>query len=118
MRPIDADLLLKEIKCYFDQLKVTDDYYHGFGNALYQCQKLVEQQPTISKMETTTWIPCSDRPPEESGDYLCYEEYEPNKFDIFIEEIDCDGIFKQWNITNSERIIAWQPLPKPYKKGE
>ena len=109
MRLIDADLLLKEIE---------ENYDLNYGEILINPNNfydIVEQQPTISKMETTTWIPCSERLPEVSGDYLCYEEYEQNKFDIFIEEIDCDGIFKQWNITNSERIIAWQPLPQPYK---
>ena len=65
------------------------------------------------------WIPCSEGLPEEYGDYLVwwtditrkqyYEivEYEPNNG--WIGEIPqaVEGIYS---------IIAWQPLPEPFKE--
>ena len=67
------------------------------------------------------WIPCSERLPEEYGDYLVwwtditrkqyYEivEYEPNNG--WIGEIPqaVEGIYS---------VIAWQPLPEPYKERD
>ena len=67
------------------------------------------------------WIPCSDGLPEEYGDYLVwwtditrkqyYEivEYEPNNG--WIGEIPqaVEGIYS---------VIAWQPLPEPFKERD
>ena len=67
------------------------------------------------------WIPCSERLPEEYGDYLVwwtditrkqyYEivEYEPNNG--WIGEIPqaVEGIYS---------VIAWQPLPEPFKERD
>ena len=67
------------------------------------------------------WIPCSERLSEEYGDYLVwwtditrkqyYEivEYEPNNG--WIGEIPqaVEGIYS---------VIAWQPLPEPYKERD
>ena len=64
------------------------------------------------------WIPCSERLPDKSGEYLTYVDYEDETF-IAIDEIDCDGIMKEWNCTPNYHVIAWQPLPEPYQpKGE
>lgn len=67
------------------------------------------------KMDNNGWIPCSERLPEESGEYLTWVSYENVEF-ISIDEIDCDGIIKKWNCTYS--VIAWQPLPQPYKESD
>lgn len=69
----------------------------------------------ISTDTSSGWIACSERLPDESGEYLTFVEYEGRKF-IAIDDIDCDGIFKKWNCTSDYHIIAWQPLPKPYKE--
>lgn len=61
------------------------------------------------------WIPCSERLPDESGEYLTYVDYADETF-IAIDEIDCDGIIKEWNCTPNYHVVAWQPLPKPYKE--
>lgn len=60
------------------------------------------------------WILCSERLPEESGEYLTYVEYDGDKF-IAIDECFCGGILKEWNCTPNYRVIAWMPLPEPYK---
>lgn len=88
-------------------------------------------QATISRAEdivqevaeeyNSGWIPCSDRLPEEYGEYLiwwtditgkqCYEitEYEPVGGWIGDIPQAVEGIYN---------VIAWQPLPEPYKESE
>ena len=61
------------------------------------------------------WILCSERLPSESGEYLTYVDYADETF-IAIDEIDCDGIVKEWNCTPNYHIIAWQPLPPAYSE--
>jgi len=56
------------------------------------------------------WIPVSERLPETDGRYLCtYEDdIEENCVDFGSYE---NG---EWYV---DKVIAWLPLPKPYKEG-
>ena len=72
---------------------------------------------TDTSTNSSTWIPCSERLPSESGEYLTFVDYADETF-IAIDEIDCEGITKEWNCTPNYHIIAWQPLPVPYKEGD
>lgn len=62
----------------------------------------------IKSMETpkeSPWVPCSKRLPEEGGYYLTTTIY---------QEVYCD----YWNGDNfgrTEMVIAWKPLPEPWK---
>ena len=89
-----------------------DEFFDGKSNAfewtISVINKLVEKY-------NNGWIPCSERLPDESGEYLTYVDYADETF-IAIDEIDCDGIIKEWNCTPNYHVVAWQPLPKPYKK--
>lgn len=54
------------------------------------------------------WIPCSERLPEERGFYLTTTKD---------KAVYCD----HWNGDNFDRteiVIAWMPLPEPYREGE
>lgn len=64
------------------------------------------------------WIPCSERLPSESGDYLCtipldadetYTEVLTFHKGRFYEDDD------EWGETYHDDVLAWMPLPKPYK---
>ena len=64
------------------------------------------------------WIPVKDRLPEAAGEYLvtynpCYWEEVYN--DIFVG-LDTFRGKKTWAKKKYQRIIAWQPLPEPYKE--
>ena len=71
------------------------------------------------------WIPCSERMPAEGNDYLVtvnnnYFGGETNVVKMIYDE-------SQWWYLNDEQgfvywftddVIAWMPLPEPYKEGE
>ena len=57
----------------------------------------------------------SERLPEESGSYLTWVRYDNEEF-MSIEDIDCEGIFKEWNFTG--KVLYWMPLPEPYRESE
>lgn len=61
------------------------------------------------------WIPCDEGLPDETGDYLV-TIYWNERIMIDIGEIDCDGIFKKWNYKSEVKVLAWMPLPEPYKE--
>ena len=99
MRPIDADELKKDLTRFYDN-EVT-------------AKQLIDEQPTIEPEQR--WIPCSERLPEEYGEYLVTkhtigwncEEYDVNDIAYF----DGDGFHK------ADRVIAWMPLPEIYQEG-
>lgn len=76
----------------------------------------------IHALEETKWIPCSERMPEEA--YGCLvtvmdcEAYSMEDFEnIYPKFVGWDG--ETWNDGDGEEIafevIAWMPLPEPYK---
>ena len=64
----------------------------------------------LSKREKGEWIPVSERLPEDRGNYII--DY-TNEFGGFV------GIsyFDKYGFWSSSNVIAWQPLPEPYKEG-
>lgn len=85
------------------------DYCAGICHAIEIVNELAEEH-------NGGWIPCSERLPEESGEYLTFVNYDDDEF-IAIDEFDCEGIMTKWNCTPNYHVIAWQPLP-PAWKGE
>ena len=89
-----------------------------FDKGIYKAQKIVQE---VTEEYKGGWIPCSERLPEEYGDYLVwwtditrgqyYEivEYEPDNG--WIGEIPqaFEGKYS---------VIAWQPLPEPFKERD
>ena len=62
------------------------------------------------------WIPVSERLPETDGIYLTYIE---NPYDSQLSYVMiCDYIRPKWfpvDETASSNVVAWMPLPEPYK---
>jgi hypothetical protein len=74
------------------------------------------------------WIPCSERLPEEYGEYLV--TYKSDGKQIFMDIIEYEMSYEfdheknrfkgiwlfadDWQALDSE-VIAWMPLPEPYK---
>lgn len=70
------------------------------------------------------WIPCSERLPSEDGCYLVcmaweYENVEVLKWaDGWNCYRDYDGKVDREHEIDGADIIAWMPLPEPYKGGD
>ena len=78
------------------------------------------------------WIPCSERLPEESGRYLVTRGlnacgalwnrvYIINYSDLMglkSERIWWDGNVGKSDFERIDDVIAWMPLPEPYKGGQ
>ena len=75
-----------------------------YEQALAEIRELLE--------EDSHWIPCSERMPDEFGEYLVTkkaigwncDEYNSNDIAYF----DNEGFHK------ADKVLAWMPLPKPY----
>lgn len=68
------------------------------------------EEMAIQALEQTQWIPVSERLPEENGEYLVTRKspvYE------YVDIVKKTNIFCSGDIASD--IIAWQPLPEPYK---
>lgn len=98
MRLIDADALHKSID--------TETYRHTY---IDQIHEVIDNAPTIEP-KTGEWIPFSERLPREYAQYLvCFESGECHVY--WLEDSD-------WarGMAEKDGIIAWMPLPKPYKE--
>lgn len=73
--------------------------------------KIVNQmaEEYVPDINAWKWIPCSDRLPEEEGNYL-----------VFLDRWNVITFSKFKNVMGYKHfdngyVIAWQPLPNPYK---
>lgn len=68
------------------------------------------------------WIPCSERLPEEDGQYIITVKYkhEEGYEDIYAEHGEWNNgkwdMFYFGHCGEVEKILAWMPLPEPYKQ--
>ena len=74
-----------------------------------QLQELVDKTKAevLASIELGEWIPVSERLPEKKGYFLTSTVF---------NDVYCDF----WNgeeFERTEMILAWMPLPEPYKKG-
>lgn len=93
------------------------DLFMHRNEGVYTSISIVNQ---LAEEHNNGWIACSERLPDVSGNYLTYvyyDDYENKYYSIEVDEIDCDGMVKEWNRTIGQ-IVAWQPLPAPYKEGK
>lgn len=77
----------------------------------------VNEQPKVGE-----WIPCSERLPEEKESVLVqWEKYDRylNVTAIYLDAMWLDDaeekVFETINGVPNGKVIAWQPLPEPWK---
>lgn len=102
---------------------VPDGYDDSFDSGVLYAMNLIDEQPTIDAIPV--WIPCSERSPEEDGQYLItvkYKHVNDSYEDVYAEHGEWfDGkwdMFSFGHCGEVEDIIAWMPLPQPYKMDE
>ena len=67
------------------------------------------------RREADRWIPVSERLPEESlNSVIGWDSYRERC--VFVQYID--GHFQITGNDESFNIVAWKPLPKPYKEND
>jgi hypothetical protein len=63
------------------------------------------------------WIPVS-KPPKISGNYLCSLRKVCEDNNTYEEWVDKRYFDKKMNVFPMSWVVAWQPLPEPYKEGK
>jgi len=99
---------LEEVKYY------SEDGVHevvGYGRAIGIINQLAEEY-------NNGWIPCSERLPEEYGEYLCCDKYGEYIIGYPVARVSSDDYYVETSQEIMNDCIAWQPLPAPYKEGE
>lgn len=104
MRAIDADTLVNRIVFHTD---IPSEYKEQVEDTISDMQT-IETEPR--------WIPCSERLPEDSGEYLTFQCSANIKYGWYQVLCYDDG----WNCFGSNKknevkyVVAWMPLPKPW----
>ena len=116
---IDEKKLIEDVKEYYSGLK--PQYISKLVEAVVKdIIDIINEQSDLS-LETETsdkWIPCSERLPEEGVTVLCTEKGTQKVYvgwyltikNQYHGWLDSDGF--------SMDVIAWMPLPEPYKGEE
>lgn len=74
------------------------------------------KDPVFEAERSVGWIPCSERMPEEGGDYLVSGRWLDSKEpDVLIRAYYKDVGFSCKEVFET---TAWMELPKPYEMGE
>lgn len=76
--------------------------------------KTINELPSVTPQQTS-WIPCSERLPKTRGVYLVTTKWESSFSSEVYTEIDIAVYrdkLKEWS---NPDVIAWMPLPEPYK---
>lgn len=79
----------------------TNDEANQIIDSFDRVAKGIKQEPR--------WIPVTERLPENGGRYLV------NYSSGYVATAYYYELGLKWNSTTTERIIAWMPLPEPYK---
>ena len=91
----------------------------GKRRAEYKIIKVNPMKPTMDN----TWIPCSERLPEDGQDVLCwYQYFRYGNYNILWQTY---GIGFQYNgnwggevsTGRDTKVLFWMPLPEPPKEG-
>jgi len=117
---------VRRLREFAKTLKYADEYnlVNGAADTIEELSaKLHNSQMERSSMYYNGgWIPCSERLPEKDDQYICtvkfkHENGYPDEETHAVEYIkayggwDMDRFFNECN----PRLIAWMPLPEPYK---
>ena len=99
---------------------LSDDiaWRRGVKDAYIEVREVAKEYGKDTNVLSNGWVPCSERLPEAHKNVLVCEndgEIHLCRYNANMKRFFYDG--SDWDIKLSE-VIAWQPLPAPYQKGE
>lgn len=102
-----ADAIDAVRKCVVESELLSD-----WNKAMESAQELLSALPSADAVQG--WIPVSERLPEKDGWYLVTVRGYETVTDVSL--YSADGC--AWgDVSTKQKVIAWQPLPTPYKGG-
>ena len=110
-----------EVYKYMAEIMGRPVYTHELADNRIQQELMEKAKPDFIKLCTDQkpcssedkWIPCSERMPEEMGTYLVTLEYKEHGTGV--TTLWYHGKQFGWDLRAADVVIAWQPLPEPYK---
>ena len=100
-----------------DVCEILADMYPSDGEkvvSIKEIDKAYDKVLDLSPVNPNTWISVTDRLPEEIGMYLVTLDYEEHGKTV--SSLWFHGREIGWHFNFSDSVIAWMPLPKPFKK--
>ena len=105
-----------------DLIRREDAYHAGCKTLCYPgpfcpdvyCKEMKEVFDSIPAVDVPKWIPVTVKLPEKDGEYfITWMDASQCRFVNVVRYSEEYGFGGIWN----ECIIAWMPMPKPYKGG-
>jgi hypothetical protein len=85
--------------------------------AIFDLVEALKNGTPYEKRPKGEWILVSERLPDKNGNYLCTVDYGEDGVEVtqrfYLDTLS--GFEKRYN--KNDKVIAWQPLPEPYKEG-
>ena len=104
----------KALSC-IEIIRFLQNHYLS-NHGVFTDRELEEIETVIKTLKQTSWIPCSERLPEENGNYLVTVEANDGTASIKFQMVDHYG--PDWlHEEKHKKVIAWMPLPEKYKEG-
>lgn len=123
MRLIDADELNEEVTNFFMAITGNPRPTTVVRECRKSFQRMIEEQPTCGTAKTQRWIPVGERLPEKTIEtFEGVFSSEPVMVTVVKENGEsyscCDFLIgERWACAlEDEKVIAWMPLPEPYRK--
>ena len=94
-----------------------DAYADGMNDAFDEAIEIVKHE---SEQYNNVWIPCSEKLPEVRQDVLVTVKYTGfmGMHGYWIKTGHMEAENDWWGDCAGGEVIAWQPLPKPFQKGD
>lgn len=114
---IDTIVTMHGDKPYYENKyrEVGDKCYH-IGYSSYYLDVALEYREKYFELveRESDWIPCSERLPEDNTDVIvCFYSGTVTEMRYW-----GNGIFQGIYEHTTKVIVAWMPLPEPYREGE
>lgn len=102
----------------FEVLRLIDYSSNDLNDSVdnWYFQGKVKELPSVTPKQPG-WIPCKTRKPEKSGLYLVTKQQKTGE--IQLATAHYNTAFDEWSGNgNFKKVLAWQPLPLPWKGGQ